>query len=221
MTSAPRSQTVTPTDAVAPSGSLCPESLVGVLRTLYAGRHTGVLHLRRGRDHLGRRFVWRRRRRRRWRGELNEAADAGFRFEGVMGGDTSFGGTEIVSILSRSAGGPAAPRYQYKLLATNKTGTMQREMGEAAAAGFVYRGQTVADTTFGGREVIVIMERDRDSKEPSVEYKLLATNKTGTMQKELSEAAEAGYRYRGVTVARTTFGGNEVVVITDRSLGAR
>jgi hypothetical protein len=153
--------------------------------------------------------------------ELNEAADAGFRFEGVMGGETSFGGKEVVSILSRAAGADAKARYQYKLLATNKTGTMQKEMAEAAAAGFVYRGQTVTDTMFGGREVVVIMERDRDTTGAVAEYKLLATSKTGTMQKELSEAAEAGYRYRGVTVAKTTFGGNEVVVITERPLDAR
>ena len=153
--------------------------------------------------------------------ELNEAADAGFRFEGVMGGETSFGGKEVVSILSRAAGADAKARYQYKLLATNKTGTMQKEMAEAATAGFVYRGQTVTDSVFGGREVIVIMERDRDTTGAVAEYKLLATSKTGTMQKELSEVAQAGYRYRGVTVAKTSFGGSEVVVITERSLDAR
>jgi hypothetical protein len=153
--------------------------------------------------------------------ELNEAADAGYRFEGVMGGETSFGGKEVVSILSRAAGADAKARHQYKLLATNKTGTMQKEMAEAASAGFVYRGQTVTDSMFGGREVIVIMERDRATTGAVVEYKLLATSKTGTMQKELSEAAEAGYRYRGVTVAKTGFGGSEVVVITERSVGAR
>lgn len=153
--------------------------------------------------------------------ELNEAADAGFRFEGVMGGETSFGGKEVVSILSRDPSGEAKARYQYKLLATNKTGTMQKEMTEAAAAGFVYRGQTVTDSMFGGREVIVIMERNRDTSGPVAEYRLLATSKTGTMQKELSEVAEAGYRYRGVTVAKTSFGGSEVVVITERSLDAQ
>jgi hypothetical protein len=153
--------------------------------------------------------------------ELNEAADAGFRFEGVMGGETSFGGKEVVSIVSRAAGADAKARYQYKVLATNRTGTMQKEMAEAAAAGFVYRGQTVTDTMFGGREVVVIMERDRDTTGAVAEYKLLATSKTGTMQKELSEVAEAGYRYRGVTVAKTSFGGSEVVVITERFLGAR
>ena len=150
--------------------------------------------------------------------ELNKAADGGYRFDGVMGGETGFGGKEVVAILSRARGAPAGKTYQYKLLAANKTSTMQKEMTEAASAGFEYRGQTVSDTTFGGREVIVIMERARGSEQPRVEYRLLATNKTSTMQKELSEAAAAGFLFRGVTVAKTTFGGNEVVVITERNV---
>ncbi len=150
--------------------------------------------------------------------ELTQAADAGYRFEGVMGGETAFGGKEVVSILSKARGGSAA-RYDYKLLATNKTSTMQKEMSQAAEAGYEYRGQTVSETTFGGREVIVIMERPRGEAGARYDYKLLATNKTSTMQKELTEAAGAGYIYRGVTVAKTAFGGDEVVVITER--GAR
>ena len=91
----------------------------------------------------------------------------------------------------------ATGRFEYKLLATNRTGTMQKEMAEAAAAGFVYRGQTVTESLFGGREVIVIMERSHGATAAVAEYKLLATSKTSTMQKELSEVAEAGYRYHG------------------------
>jgi hypothetical protein len=148
--------------------------------------------------------------------ELNEAADAGYRFEAVMGGETSFGGKEVVSILSRPAGPAQTGKYQYKLCATSKTGTMQKEMSEAADAGYIYRDQTVSETLFGGKEVIVIMERERDQTGRRVEYKLLATNKTSTMQKELAEVAAAGFRFAGVTVGKTTFGGNEVVVITER-----
>jgi hypothetical protein len=151
--------------------------------------------------------------------ELNEAADAGYRFEAVMGGETSFGGKEVVSIMARPVGTTSGGKYQYKLCATSKTGTMQKEMSQAAEAGYRYRDQTVSETLFGGKEVIVIMERERDAADRRIEYKLLATNKTGTMQKELSEVAAAGFRFRGVTVGKTTFGGNEVVVITERISG--
>ena len=151
--------------------------------------------------------------------ELNEAAAAGFRFEGVMGGQTGFGGKEVVSILSRPFGaGPSAATHEYKLCATTKTSTMQKEMTEAAQAGYRYRGQTVTDTMFGGQEVVVIMERARAERTPQFEYKLLATNKTSTMQKELAQAAEAGFVFAGITVGNTAMGGREVVLITQRPL---
>lgn len=148
--------------------------------------------------------------------ELNEAAEAGFRFEGVMGGDTSFGGKEVVCVLGRPSVSAPSTRFHYKLLATNKTSTMQKEMAQAAEEGFLYRGQTVTETLFGGKETVIIMERDREIEGPRFEYKLLATNKTSTMQKELSEAGDASFVFKGVTVGKTAFGGSEIVVITER-----
>jgi len=148
--------------------------------------------------------------------ELNDAADAGYRFERAMGGQTGFGGKEVVSIMSRTKG-DARPRYEYKLLATNKTSTMQKELQEAANLGFEYRDQTVFETTFGGNEVVIIAERDREAPPRHWEYKLLATNKTSTMQKELQEAADLGFQFVGVTVSKTAFGGNEVVSILRRA----
>jgi hypothetical protein len=147
--------------------------------------------------------------------EMNEAADAGFRFQAVMGGETAIGGKETVAIMSRQTG--VAQRYQYRLLATNRTSTMQKEMQEAADAGFLYRGQTVFDTLFGGKEVIIILERDADAAQEGVwEYRLLATSKTSTMQKELQEAGDAGYDVIGMTVADTAMRGKELVSILRR-----
>ncbi|MGH9310245.1 MAG: hypothetical protein ACRD1U_12775 [Vicinamibacterales bacterium] len=148
--------------------------------------------------------------------EMNEAADAGFRFGGVMGGETSFGGSEVVIIMSKSA---ASGRYDYRLLATNKTSTMQKEMQEAGDAGFEYKGQSIFKSAFGGKEVVVILERDKDVKSAApFEYRLLATKKTSTLQKELAEAGEAGYQFVGMTVADTLVGGTEVVAILRRKL---
>ena len=64
--------------------------------------------------------------------EMNRAADAGFKFADVMGGDTSFGGSEVAVVMVRSRDAKAA--FQYRLLATNKTSTMQKEMQEAGDA---------------------------------------------------------------------------------------
>ena len=147
--------------------------------------------------------------------ELNDAADAGFRFVAVMGGETAVGGKEVVSVLERRSG--QAPRYQYKLLASNRTSTMHKELQEAADAGFEYRDQTVFDSTFGGREVACILERDRENAKPvAYKYVLLATNKTSTLQKELQEAGDQGFEVLGMTVAKTALGGSELVAITRR-----
>jgi len=147
--------------------------------------------------------------------EMNEAADAGFHFEGTMGGETSFGGSEVVVIMSRD---PSAQkkRYEYKLLATSKTSTMQKELQQAGNAGFEFKGQSVYSSTFGGKEVVVILERDSEAKPMQWDYKLLATKKTSTMQKELNEAGAEGFAFVGVTVGETLIGGKEVVSILRR-----
>ncbi|HEY3258539.1 MAG TPA: hypothetical protein VGJ64_06755, partial [Gemmatimonadaceae bacterium] len=100
------------------------------------------------------------------------------------------------------------------LLATGKTSTMQKELQEAGDNGFEYRGQTVFKSTFGGKEVVVILERDKSETQPArYQYHLVATKKTATLQKELGEAAAAGYEFIGMTVADTAIGGDEVVGI--------
>ena len=91
--------------------------------------------------------------------ELNQAADEGYRLEALMGGETAFGGKEVVAIVRRQQ---TPGRYAYRLLATLKTSTMQEEIQTAATTGFHYRAQTVFETAFGGEEVVVILERDKE-----------------------------------------------------------
>jgi hypothetical protein len=134
-----------------------------------------------------------------------------------MGGKTAFGGQEVVTVMTRPADGFEKGRFSYKLLATNKTSTMQKEMQEAGDEGFEYKGQTVFNTAFGGQEVVVILELDHSIKQrPRYVYKLLATKKTSTMQKELQEAGDGAFEFVGVTVGETAFGGEEVVSILRR-----
>jgi len=145
--------------------------------------------------------------------ELNQAAESGFVFSATMGGETAFGGNEAVVLMVRS---DEKARRRYKLLATNKTSTMQKEMRAAGDEGFRYCGQTVFNSTFGGKEVAVILELNMDEPAKRYEYQLLATSKTSTMQKELNEAGAEGYLLQGVTVAKTAFGGAELVGILSR-----
>ena len=145
--------------------------------------------------------------------EMQEAADVGFRFGGVMGGETAAGGSEVVVVMVRD--GSAAAGYQYRLLATSKTSTLQKELQQAGDAGYEFRGQTQFHSAFGGKEVVVILERPKEAG-PRFEYRLLATSKTSTMQKELTEAGERGFEFVGLTVGKTALGGDEVVSILRR-----
>jgi hypothetical protein len=51
----------------------------------------------------------------------------------------------------------------------------------------------------------------------AIEYRLLATSKTSTMEKELNEAAEAGFQFQAVMGGETAVGGKEVVAVVTRS----
>jgi len=51
-------------------------------------------------------------------------------------------------------------RFEYKLLATNKTSTMQKELQQAAETGFILDGLTISETAFGGKELVCILKRE-------------------------------------------------------------
>ena len=144
--------------------------------------------------------------------ELQEAGEAGYRFVAAMGGETAMGGKEVVALLEKVDNDKA--RYQYRLLATSKTSTLQKELQQAADAGWQAVGQTVFESLFGGQETVAILQRSSD--QPSTqrfEYRLIATSKTSTLAKELQEVAEQGFRAVGMTVGK---GGSELVVVTRR-----
>jgi hypothetical protein len=146
--------------------------------------------------------------------ELNRAAEDGFRFQAAMGGETANGGNEVIAVMSRRSG--TRPRVAYRLLATNRTSTMEKELQAAADEGFEYRAQSVFKAAFGGEEVVCILERDKDADAHRSRYKLLATTKTSTLEKEMAQAGLAGYEILGITVAKTAFGGKELVAILRR-----
>lgn len=147
--------------------------------------------------------------------EMQEAGDAGYRFIAVMGGETAIGGKEVVVLVGKSAADKGT--YSYRLLATSKTSTLQKELQEAGDAGYHAVGQTVFESMFGGKETVAIVEKS--SADPNIkrwEYKLIATSKTSTLEKELKEIAEQGFEAIDLTVGKTALGGSEVVVITRR-----
>jgi hypothetical protein len=74
----------------------------------------------------------------------------------------------------------------------------------------------VFESTFGGKETAAIVEKGTTSSKDRFEYRLVATTKTSTMEKELKELADAGYQAIDLTVGKTALGGSELVVITRR-----
>ena len=120
--------------------------------------------------------------------ELNDAATQGYRI--LVGSPAS--GNEIAIFLER-AGSTVEP-YRYKLLATARTSTMQKELNEAAEGGYrlLPRTMMAKGQPPSGAEIVVILERP-PAAEKRYEYRLLATNRTTTLQKEVTEAQTAGF----------------------------
>ena len=54
---------------------------------------------------------------------------------------------------------PEGRRFRYILLATNRTGTMEREINEVPPE-YEFVGMTVFSSTFGGNEAAVILEAE-------------------------------------------------------------
>ncbi|MBM3789947.1 MAG: hypothetical protein FJW35_06295 [Acidobacteria bacterium] len=108
----------------------------------------------------------------------------------MVGSPTS--GTEMALFLERVALPPET--FKYRLLATTRTGTMQRELNEAAEEGFrlLPRTMIAKQQLLGGVEIVVLLECP-PKVEKQYEYKLLATSRTSTLQKEVSEALAAGF----------------------------
>lgn len=145
--------------------------------------------------------------------ELNEAAGEGYRFSRVMGGKLTNGGQVIVAMV-REANAAGRHAHKYKLLATGKTSTMQTEIQQLADQGYSFVDQTVFESALGGKEVVVIMELDPSRVQtPGASYRLLATTKASTMEKELQEAGLQGYELIGFSVGKTGLGGSEIITI--------
>ncbi len=126
--------------------------------------------------------------------ELDEAASLGFRV--VAGSRTS--GAEMALFMERVATPPDT--YRYELLATTRTGTMQKELDEASAKGFRLLPATLMqkDRLMGPPEIVAVLERAPDAEDGSYAYKLLATSRTSTLQKEVGESVHEGWQIVGM-----------------------
>ncbi len=101
----------------------------------------------------------------------------------------------------------------YKLLATTKTSTMQKELDATAAKGY----RILVGSPTSGTEMAIFLSREATAEQP-YQYKLLATTRTGTMQKELNDAAANGFRLlpRTMIAKQQLIGPIEIVVILEK-----
>jgi len=140
--------------------------------------------------------------------ELKAAADQGYELLEATTTGGSLG--EIIAILQRTP--EDAPGFEYWVLATMRTSTMAQELRQAGLAGFAYH-----DHVDHRKENVIFLSRSRDPERIApIEYSLLATNKTSTMQGELRRAQAAGFQFHGVTVNNGLSAGKEVVIILSR-----
>jgi hypothetical protein len=112
--------------------------------------------------------------------EIDDAAARGFRVVAASQTD----GDEAVVLLERTT-----DKYEYRLVAATRPVTLEREINEAAEAGYHIVKRAVARK---GDELLVLMEKGSEGP-AKMEYQVLATERTGTLQKEILEASSDGY----------------------------
>jgi hypothetical protein len=129
--------------------------------------------------------------------ELDDAAKRGFK---VLDASDD----ELAVFLEKTAQPPDT--YEYLVIATTKTSSMEKEVNQAAARGFHVLPQTLSGIdkklfgAFGGTvqtENVVLMEKSPGDATPRSQYKLLATQRVSTLQKELTAASEDGWALCG------------------------
>lgn len=145
--------------------------------------------------------------------ELDAAASEGYEVRGAMADGKFFVGTDIVIVLERLAG-EKAQRFLYRILTTNGDRENEFSDGLHKAVSEGYRPIKVIhqiDVGMGGiirpgkSTFLAILSRkagDENVSADDTEYKLLATMRTSTLEKEINQAAKQGYRLSLASLGR-------------------
>ena len=92
--------------------------------------------------------------------EMQQLADGGYSYVDHTVFESATGGKEIAVIMELDSLKNQEPRFSYRLLAATRASTMQKELQDAGAQGFVLLG-FAAGKTVGGNEVIAILRKDK------------------------------------------------------------
>jgi hypothetical protein len=98
---------------------------------------------------------------------------------------------------------PEAKPAEYRVVATVRTGAMQKDLAAAAAEGF----RVIA----AGPYMATVMARERGTPPKAFEYRLVATQRVATSIKELQAAGAEGFR-----LVATSQNASEAVFILER-----
>jgi hypothetical protein len=135
--------------------------------------------------------------------ELDEAAAKGFRV--LYGAPTE---SFDMAILLQRVQEPGQGTYAYKVLATSRQKTMEKELNEGARGGFRVLPRTIIfKQGFFTAEMVMLMERAPESNK-HYEYKLVSAGKESKLHKKIEEAMAQGF----VPMTMLTIGGHVVVM---------
>ncbi|HEX8288362.1 MAG TPA: hypothetical protein VF556_10220 [Pyrinomonadaceae bacterium] len=133
--------------------------------------------------------------------ELDEAAAKGFRV--LYGAPTQQ--YDMAMLMER---GKEAGTYSYKVMATIRIKTMEKELNEFAKQGYRLLPRTIVfKQGFLTAEMVMLMERAPKS-EKSYEYKLVFAGKETKLHKKMDEVIEQGFK----PVTMITIGAHVVVM---------
>jgi len=141
--------------------------------------------------------------------ELDEVAAKGFRV--LYGAPTQ---QFDMSILLERVPEPVSTPYSYKVLATSRLKTMEKELNDLAKQGYQLLPRTIIfKQGFVTAELVMLMERVPNSNQ-NYEYKLVQGRKEVKIHKEIDQAAPQGF----VPVTMIVLGEN--VVVLERKVSA-
>lgn len=90
-------------------------------------------------------------------------------------------------LMERKPGVTSGPADRYRMIAANKTSTVEKELATAVADGY-----RIVGSNGMGNEMVVFLER-RAADERKPEYRLLSTTRAETMEAEMNRAVADGY----------------------------
>ena len=142
--------------------------------------------------------------------ELAEVSAKGFRV--LYGGPTE---SFDMALFLQRVQEPGQPTYSYKVLATSRLKTMEKELNEAARGGFRMLPRTaIFKHGLLTVELVMLMERSPQA-DRNYEYKLVSAGKESKLHRKIEEAIAQGF-----TPLTIVTGGEHIVVMEKETAAA-